>query len=342
MIEIKNLSKIFSDEKRQIHAVRNVDLTICDGEIFGVIGYSGAGKSTLVRCINLLEKPTQGQILLDGKDLTRLKAKELRRERKKIGMIFQQFNLLSSLTVEQNIAFNLAGQGHDKKYIEERVAELLALVGIAEKKGEYPSQLSGGQKQRVAIARALANNPNVLLCDEATSALDPQTTNQILTLLKKLNKTLGITIIIITHEMYVIKSICDRVAVMENGNVAEVGTVFELFAEPKSEIAKKFIRSVTHEEHIEQLLNSGDSLVKAEQEQALLKLKFIGASTREAVIYEVGKKYNTGFNIVFADMDLIQERVLGTLILAITGDKNAREASIREFKERGLQVEVLK
>ena len=290
MIEIKNLSKTFADTKRQVHAVKDVSLTIQDGEIFGVIGYSGAGKSTLVRCINLLEKPTQGQVIINGKDITQLKDKELRGERKKIGMIFKQFNLLSSLTVGQNVAFNLKGQGLEKKAIDKRVDELLDLVGISEKKSAYPSQLSGGQKQRVAIARALANNPDILLCDEATSALDPQTTNQILTLLKQLNRTLNITIIIITHEMNVIKSICDRVAVMENGNVAETGTVLELFSAPKSEIAKQFIRSTTRIEHIEELLAGGGTLLPAAEDQVLLKLRFFGPSTREALIHEVSQK----------------------------------------------------
>ncbi len=342
MIEIKNLSKTFTDEKRKVHAVKNVSLTISDGEIFGVIGYSGAGKSTLVRCINLLEKPTQGQVIINGQDITRLEAKQLRKERKKIGMIFQQFNLLSSLTVGQNVAFNLKGQGLAQKYIDGRVDELLDLVGIKEKKSAYPSQLSGGQKQRVAIARALANNPDTLLCDEATSALDPQTTNQILSLLKELNKTLGITIVIITHEMNVIKSICDRVAVMENGNVAEVGTVFELFSAPKSEITRQFIRSTTRIEHIEELLVNGGSLLPAAEDQVLLKLKFLGPSTREALIHEVSQKFNTSFNIVFADTDLIQGQILGWIILAMKGKKEAREQSIQAFKDRNLYVEVLK
>ena len=341
MIEIKNLSKTFADAKRQVHAVKDVSLTIQDGEIFGVIGYSGAGKSTLVRCINLLEKPTQGQVIINGTDITKLKDKELRGERKKIGMIFQQFNLLSSLTVGQNVAFNLKGQGLEKKAIDKRVDELLDLVGISEKKSAYPSQLSGGQKQRVAIARALANNPDILLCDEATSALDPQTTNQILTLLKQLNRTLNITIIIITHEMNVIKSICDRVAVMENGNVAETGTVLELFSAPKSEIAKQFIRSTTRIEHIEELLAGGGTLLPAAEDQVLLKLRFFGPSTREALIHEVSQKYQTSFNIAFADTELIQGQVLGWIVLAMKGEAKARELSIQAFQEKGLYVEVL-
>lgn len=342
MIEIKNLSKTFADEKRQVHAVKNVNLTIQDGEVFGVIGYSGAGKSTLVRCINLLEKPTQGQVIVNGRDITQLNAKQLRQERKKIGMIFQQFNLLSSLTVGQNVAFNLKGQGLSHQYIDGRVDELLDLVGIREKKSVYPSQLSGGQKQRVAIARALANNPDILLCDEATSALDPQTTNQILSLLKQLNRTLHITIIIITHEMNVIKSICDRVAVMENGNVAETGTVFELFSAPKSEIAKQFIRSTTRIEHIEELLASGGNLLPEAEDQVLLKLRFLGPSTREALIHEVSQRFQTSFNIVFADTELIQGRILGWIILAMKGEEQAREQSIQAFQNRGLYVEVLK
>ena len=226
MIYLKNICKTFIDDnKKEVHAVNDVSLTINDGDIFGIIGFSGAGKSTLVRCINLLERPTSGTVEVDGKDLTKLSEKELRESRKKIGMIFQHFNLFPSRTIFGNVAFPLQGSGLSKEEIAAKVRNLLELVGISEKENAYPSQLSGGQKQRVAIARALANDPDILLCDEATSALDPQTTKAILDLLKDLNKKLGITIVVITHEMAVVKEICNKVAVMEKGRVVEEGDV---------------------------------------------------------------------------------------------------------------------
>ena len=245
MIELKNISKDFGSGEKAVHAVRDVSLSIGSGEIFGIIGFSGAGKSTLVRCINLLERPSSGSVFVAGQDLTALSAKDLRAARKKIGMIFQHFNLMPSRTVAGNVAYPLKGSGLSKEDIQKKVATLLELVGIGDKADAYPSQLSGGQKQRVAIARALANDPQVLLCDEATSALDPQTTKAILHLLKHLNETLGITIVLITHEMAVVKEICDRVAVMEYGRVVEQGEVFTVFAEPKQDITKSFIHTTS-------------------------------------------------------------------------------------------------
>ena len=234
MIELTHVSKDFGKGQQQVHAVRDVSLSINKGEIFGIIGFSGAGKSTLVRCINLLERPTAGTVTVDGKEVTALTAQELRQTRKKIGMIFQHFNLMPSRTVAGNVAYPLRGSGLSKKEAADKVTRLLELVGIGDKATAYPSQLSGGQKQRVAIASALANAPNVLLCGEATSALAPQTTKSILHLLKQLNETLGITIVLITHEMTVVKEICHRVAVMEHGRVVEQGEVFHVFADPKA------------------------------------------------------------------------------------------------------------
>ena len=245
MIELKNVSKTFKTNQKEVQAVKNVNLTVDAGEIFGVIGYSGAGKSTLVRCINLLERPTEGQVIIENTDLTQLKEKELRTERQNIGMIFQQFNLLASRTAYQNVEFPLKGRGYSKEEIREKVESLLDLVGIADKANTYPSELSGGQKQRVAIARALATDPKILLCDEATSALDPQTTKSILKLLKEVNRKLGITIVIITHEMEVIKEICHRVAVMEDGYVVELNDVVSVFSNPQAQITKEFIRSTS-------------------------------------------------------------------------------------------------
>lgn len=241
VIELRHIDKTFHTGKTVVSAVRDVSLTIGDGEIFGIIGFSGAGKSTLVRCINLLERPTAGEVVIDGTDLTKLSAKELRAARKNIGMIFQQFNLLSQRTVAANIRYPLDIAGVSKVQAAERVRDLLSLVDLADKADVFPAQLSGGQKQRVAIARALASNPKIILCDEATSALDPITTHSILDLLKKLNRQLGVTIVVITHEMRVVEQICDCVAVMSDGVVVEEGTVREVFTHPTSDVARWLI-----------------------------------------------------------------------------------------------------
>ena len=269
MIELKNISKDFGSGEKAVHAVRDVSLSIGSGEIFGIIGFSGAGKSTLVRCINLLERPSSGSVFVAGQDLTALSAKDLRAARKKIGMIFQHFNLMPSRTVAGNVAYPLKGSGLSKEDIQKKVATLLELVGIGDKADAYPSQLSGGQKQRVAIARALANDPQVLLCDEATSALDPQTTKAILHLLKHLNETLGITIVLITHEMAVVKEICDRVAVMEYGRVVEQGEVFTVFAEPKQDITKSFIHTTSNLQKVEELIAEDSPVTRAHRPPVL-------------------------------------------------------------------------
>ena len=262
MIELTHISKDFASGGRTVHAVQDVSLSIGKGEIFGIIGFSGAGKSTLVRCINLLERPTSGSVTVDGKEMTALSARELRQARKKIGMIFQHFNLMPSCTVFGNVAYPLRGSGLSREQIADKVHRLLELVGIGDKAEAYPKQLSGGQKQRVAIARALANDPNVLLCDEATSALDPQTTKAILRLLKNLNEKLGITVVIITHEMAVVKEICDRVAVMEHGRVVEQGEVFNVFADPQQEITRSFIHTTSNLRKIEELIEEDSPVVQ--------------------------------------------------------------------------------
>ena len=241
MIQLKNITKNFKAKKETVYALDNVNLDIKEGEIFGIIGFSGAGKSTLVRCINLLERPTSGEVIVDGKNLTSLNARELNEQRKNIGMIFQQFNLLEQRTVERNVLYPLEIARVDKKEADKKVKELLDLVGLSEKANSFPSQLSGGQKQRVAIARALATDPKIILCDEATSALDPITTRTVLDLLKRLNKELGVTIVVITHELSVVERICDRVAVLDGGKICELGDVSQVFLEPKSDAAKKLI-----------------------------------------------------------------------------------------------------
>jgi D-methionine transport system ATP-binding protein len=333
MIEIKNLTKTYFSKDREVKAVNNVSITIHDGEIFGIVGYSGAGKSSLLRCINLLERPTSGKITVDGMDLTKLDNKRLRQARLKIGMIFQHFNLVSQKTVAENIAFALKASKTPKDKIEKRVDELLDMVGLADKKDVYPGQLSGGQKQRVGIARALANNPKVLLCDEATSALDPTTTKSILNLLKKINKELNITIVIITHEMDVVKEICHRMAIMENGRIVEQGNVYDIFASPKEQLTKEFIQSVVSFDLPKATLR----LVRG----TLVKLLFRGEVAGEGVVSETLKKFQINGNFLHGSIEYIQERPLGIFIMELTGDQEEINKAIHYIEHRNAEVEVL-
>ncbi|MEN0650782.1 methionine ABC transporter ATP-binding protein [Caldifermentibacillus hisashii] len=333
MIEIKNLTKTYVSKDREVKAVNNVSITIHDGEIFGIVGYSGAGKSSLLRCINLLERPTSGKITVDGVDLTKLDNKRLRQARLKIGMIFQHFNLVSQKTVAENIAFALKASKTPKDKIEKRVDELLDMVGLADKKDVYPGQLSGGQKQRVGIARALANNPKVLLCDEATSALDPTTTKSILNLLKKINKELNITIVIITHEMDVVKEICHRMAIMENGRIVEQGNVYDIFASPKEQLTKEFIQSVVSFDLPKATLR----LVRG----TLVKLLFRGEVAGEGVVSETLKKFQINGNFLHGSIEYIQERPLGIFIMELTGDQEEINKAIHYIEHRNAEVEVL-
>lgn len=336
MIELKNLSKSFESKDGLIEAVKDTNITIEEGEIFGFIGYSGAGKSTLVRCINLLEKPTTGQVFVDDVNLTDLSKKDLRKERKNIGMIFQHFNLLRSLTVFDNVAFNLKGSGLSKEEITDKVRNLLSLVGISDKENAYPSQLSGGQKQRVAIARALANDPKILLCDEATSALDPQTTGQILELLKELNEKLKLTIVVITHELDVIKKICDRVAVMENGSIVEINDVYSLFSNPKTKIAKEFVNSTSNKGKIINLLKNEPDLFGLEENDQVLDLDFIDSNASESVISKISRDFDLDCSIIFGDVDIIKDKSLGQLIISVKGENE----DIRKAKKYLDQVNV--
>ena len=292
MIELNHISKDFDSGPQQVHAVRDVSLTIEKGEIFGIIGFSGAGKSTLVRCINLLERPTAGTVTVDGQELTALPARELRQARKKIGMIFQQFHLMPSRTVFGNVAYPLRGSGLSKREIEEKVRGLLDLVEIGDKADAYPRQLSGGQKQRVAIARALANDPSVLLCDEATSALDPQTTKSILRLIQRLNETLGITVVVITHEMAVVKEICGRVAVMEGGRVVEQGEAFSIFARPREPVTQSFIRTTSNLQKIEELIAQDSPIVRLKPGELIVRLNYVERSPSEPVISEASRRFD--------------------------------------------------
>ena len=340
MIELENLVKTFSDgNDKNVDALRDVSLTINDGDIYGVIGFSGAGKSTLVRCINYLEKPTSGTVKIDGVDISGLSARQLRAERKKIGMIFQHFNLMPSRTVFENVIFPLKGSGLSKKEISERADELLELVELSDKKNAYPSELSGGQKQRVAIARALANNPTILLSDEATSALDPQTTNSILKLLKKLNEKLGITIVIITHEMDVIKQICNKVAVMEQGEVVETGDVFEIFANPQKELTKEFIKTTSNLYKLEDILKEDAEGIDIKAGDVLARLTYLKKDVSEPLISTTARRFNLDLNILLADVEMVAGAPIGGTVVIFRGNPKDIEDALSFLKEKSVKVD---
>ena len=349
MITLDSVEKTYHLKNGDVEALKNVSLTIEDGSIYGVIGYSGAGKSTLVRCINLLESPDSGTITVNGTQITwhdadgtfhKKSNHEMKKVRRGIGMIFQHFNLLDRSTVFDNIAYPLKYNGLSKEEINIRVTELLKLVDLSDKRNVYPSQLSGGQKQRVAIARALANNPKVLLSDEATSALDPEATASILSLLKTLNQKLGITIILITHEMSVIKAICQKVAVMENGRVVEEGDVYSIFAEPKQPITKKFIASQSSLARIDTLINDV-RVYNPKDGGKLIKLTFLKSSVGESLISLVSQKFDVKLNIVLANVDMIQDAPLGEIIVVIKGEEKNIKAALDHFIEQKVRVTQL-
>ena len=342
MIELKNVTKTFGGRSGDVHAVQDVSLTVAEGEIFGIIGFSGAGKSTLVRCINLLERPTSGSVLIDGKDITKLSEKELREVRKKIGMIFQHFNLMRSRTVYGNIDFPLKKSGLSKEERDKKIRSLLELVGLSDKIDAYPSQLSGGQKQRVAIARALANDPKVLLCDEATSALDPQTTQSILKLLNEVNRRLGLTIIIITHQMDVVKDICDRVAVMENGRVVEEGNTIDVFDHPREPVTKDFIATATNINKIYDLIESGNPLTELQPGGKMLILSYSNTNTKEAVISQVSRKFHVDASIIFGNVEVLKELPFGKLVVSVNGVPEDVDAAVAYFQSVGVDTEVIK
>ena len=341
MIELEQISKTFADAGREVHAVNNVSLTIRNGDVFGIIGFSGAGKSTLVRCINLLERPTEGSVRIDGKELTRMPAKELRQARKKIGMIFQHFNLMPSRTIFGNVAYPLKGSGLRKDQIAEKVRKLLDLVGIADKENAYPSQLSGGQKQRAAIARALANDPDILLCDEATSALDPQTTKAILKLLERLNRELGITLVVITHEMAVVKEICNRVAVMDHGRVVEEGEVFSVFASPKEELTRSFIKTTSNLQKIEELIAAKSPVVALKPGERIVRLSYVERNASEPLISTMTKKYGVILNIIFADIEIVQNAPIGGTVGILSGPRDKMDEALEDLRSKNVGVEVI-
>ena len=342
MIELRHISKDFGTGEHAVHAVQDVSLTVETGEIFGIIGFSGAGKSTLVRCINLLERPTSGEVLLDGQELTALPPKQLRQTRKKIGMIFQHFNLMPSRTVAGNVAYPLRGSGLSREQIAAKVQSLLELVGIGNKADAFPSQLSGGQKQRVAIARALAYDPSVLLCDEATSALDPQTTKAILHLLRDLNAKLGLTIVLITHEMAVVREICHRVAVMEHGRVAEQGEVFNVFVDPRQDITRSFIRTTSNLQKVEELIAADSPVTRLKPGELIIRLSYVQRNAAEPLISVVTKLFDVSLNIIFADINIVQDAPIGGTVAIISGERSHITKAIEYFIDKNVGVEVIK
>ena len=341
MIRLEDVCKVFTGAQGPVEAVKHVHLTIESGEIFGIIGFSGAGKSTLLRCINLLERPTSGRVLFDDTDITRLSASEVRALRRRIGMSFQQFNLFNSRTVFGNVAFPLTGRGLSRDAVAARVRELLDLVGLAGREGDYPSQLSGGQKQRVAIARALASDPEVLLCDEATSALDPQTTQSILQLLRELNRKLGLTIVLITHEMQVIKEICQHVAVMENGAVVEQGDVFSVFANPQQPVTRNFMEMTSHVAGFRRLLNEKSPLLELKPGQCILSLRYLERNVCSALVSYLSRTYGVDLNIIFGNVEMIDGHPLGGLIVIAEGREESIKGCIDYLESIHVGVEVL-
>ncbi|WP_251424541.1 methionine ABC transporter ATP-binding protein [Veillonella agrestimuris] len=341
MITLEHISKVYENANR-VEALKDINLTIKKGEIYGIIGQSGAGKSTLIRCINMLEAPTSGSVIVDGVDLTKLSANDLRKARKDIGMIFQHFNLLSSRTVYDNVAFPLELQGLSKSEIKERIMPILDIVGLTDRVNNYPSQLSGGQKQRVGIARALASNPKVLLCDEATSALDPQTTKSILQLLKDINEKMGLTIVLITHEMQVIREICDRVAVIEGGIILEEGSTVEVFTNPKEHTTKEFISSVVSDnlppEALEHFELHQDWIAGT---APLVRLKFTGQVADEPVVAGLVRRFNLDVSILFGGIDYIQNTSVGRLIIILNGDPMKAQEGLDYIKTLPIESEVI-
>ncbi|PLR85244.1 methionine ABC transporter ATP-binding protein [Bacillus sp. V33-4] len=338
MITIKNVKKIYPSKNGQISAVEDVNLEIKEGEIFGVIGYSGAGKSTLIRMLNGLEIPTEGSITVAGRQVSQIKGSQLRKARQEISMIFQHFNLLWSRTVRENIAFPLEIAGLRKPERLKRVNELIKLVGLEGREDAYPSQLSGGQKQRVGIARALANNPKVLLCDEATSALDPQTTDSILELLVDINKRLGLTIVLITHEMHVIRKICHRVAVMESGRVVELGDVLDVFKNPQQPITRRFVQQVTEPEETKETI---EHLLESYPHGQVVQLTFVGEGTEQPLITNLIRNYQVTINILQGKISKTQNGSYGTLFIHIDAAEAEAAKAIDYIRTQQVGVEVI-
>ncbi|MBM7541021.1 methionine ABC transporter ATP-binding protein [Amphibacillus cookii] len=338
MIELRHLSKTFESKKKNedVLALNDVSLHVKKGEIFGVIGYSGAGKSTLVRCVNYLERPTSGEVIIDGAELGEMSTEQLRQARQNIGMIFQGFNLLTTANVYDNIAIPLKLTGVSSSEIKKRVDKYLNIVGLADKKKVFPNQLSGGQKQRVAIARALSHEPEVLLSDEATSALDPETTDAILDLLLKINREFGITILLITHEMHVIQKICDQVAVMENGQVIEQGKVIDIYTQPKNKTTEKFVSSIFPSDIPDTIIDD------LEKQGPIINLTFVGHSADQPALSMLSKQFDIQSNILSGNIVQLKDQPFGKLTAHIQGDKVETDKALAYLQEQGVKVSEVK
>lgn len=347
IIKLENIDITFYQKRRTIEAVKDVSITINKGNIYGIVGYSGAGKSTLVRTINLLQPPTSGTITI-GDDVTfsdgqvQLKGAKLRQKRQKIGMIFQHFNLMSQKTARQNVAFALRHSSLSKEEKDKKVSELLELVGLSERAENYPSQLSGGQKQRVAIARALANDPEILISDESTSALDPKTTKQILTLLQDLNQKLGLTVVMITHEMQIVKDICHRVAVMQNGHLIEEGSVLDIFTSPKEALTQEFIKTATGIDEALVKIEKQDFIQTLPKNDLLVQLKYSGRSTDEPILNQIYKEFEVTANILYGNIEILADTPVGEMIVVLSGEPNALMGAQKAIVKAGIDLTVLK
>ncbi len=340
MIEIQDVVKVFAGRGAPVAVLKGVSVSVRRGEVFGIIGRSGAGKSTLVRCINALERPTSGRVLVDGQDLAALPEGELREARRHVGMIFQHFNLLSSRTVAENVALPLELSGRSRQQIRSAVLPLLELVGLADKHDRDPAELSGGQKQRVGIARALAPSPAVLLCDEATSALDPETTQSILALLADIQSRLGLTLVLITHEMAVVKAIAHRLAVLDHGEVVEEGTVFDVFTSPKAEVTRTFVRDLVERE-LPLRLAERLRRDRTARSRPVLRIVFTGPSADAPIVAELVRRFDVVLNILQANIDEIQGMPYGNMVAEVSGRPEAIEAAVRFVADHGLKAEVL-
>ncbi|HEK9998306.1 D-methionine transport system ATP-binding protein [Streptococcus equi subsp. zooepidemicus Sz105] len=347
MIQLDHIDITFHQKKRVIEAVKDVTLHINQGDIYGIVGYSGAGKSTLVRVINLLQQPTKGSITIDG-ELTfdqgkvQLSANSLREKRRDIGMIFQHFNLMAQKTARENVAFALRHSRLSKAERERKVTELLELVGLSERADNYPAQLSGGQKQRVAIARALANDPKILISDEATSALDPKTTKQILALLQELNRRLGLTIVMITHEMQIVKDICHRVAVMQQGTLIEEGSVLDIFSNPREPLTQEFIKTATGIDEALEKINQQDIVKELPANAILAQLKYAGTSTDEPLLNQIYRQFEVTANILYGNIEILDQVPVGEMIVVFEGAAASIEAAEKALHEAGVDVTILK
>lgn len=347
IIQLEHIDVTFHQKKQTIKAVRDVTIRINKGDIYGIVGYSGAGKSTLVRVINLLQIPTAGKITVDDDvifqgDKVRLTPAQLRSKRREIGMIFQHFNLMAQMTAEENVAFALKHAGLSQQEKKEKVARLLELVGLSDRAKNYPAQLSGGQKQRVAIARALANDPKILISDESTSALDPKTTKQILGLLQELNQKLGLTIVMITHEMQIVKDICNRVAVMQDGQLIEEGSVLEIFSHPKQALTQDFIKTATGIDEALVKIYQQDIVKYLPENSLLVQLKYAGSNTDTAIVNDLYKFYQVSANILYGNIEILEKTPVGEMVAILSGEPEQLRRALEAVREAHIEVTILK